>query len=246
MVFVAEHNAFVDRPEHVVPGVPGLQPDEGALGIHVDVAAEQKRQEDQSLVVVSGPGHRLVGVVVNAPVVKVDAFEHLRQEPFLIGGRGRAAFEDHPIARDRVNRRHEQILVDHRLFADVLVDAPGSGDHAHRRFVGDTDGHRRRVNVHRAAGHWRADFQSGQPRRFFGHVAADFAGVAQRRQLVVNAFEAHFREEGLVVADVPDVHQRRAGIIGDFPVGLAGELEADEILAHEDPAGPFDYLRLVL
>ena len=103
MVFVAEDNAFVDRAQQVFAGVPGLQPDKGALGVDVDIAAEQEGQEDHAAVLVADAVHTLVGVFVDVLVAQVHVLQDFCQEPFEVAGGGRAAFQDHPVARHGVD-----------------------------------------------------------------------------------------------------------------------------------------------
>ena len=102
------------------------------------------------------------------------------------------------------------------------------------------------MNVHAPSCHRRSGSQTCFPGYLFGNSSADLARVFQRRKLVVNHFQSHIGQQFSVVADVTDVHQARAGHIGNFTVGVARQLVSDVVLAHEDVFRIFNNLRLVV
>ena len=142
--------------------------------------------------------------------------------------------------------RHEKVAVLHGGGADVLVDAPGSGDEAELVRAGDPGADCARGDVEQAAGH-RGSL--GEPRfrcRLRGDAAADLAGLAERGQLVPDVGDSERFEHRRVVAQRVHVHEVQARIVSDFRERLPGEAVPNVVLAHEDPAGSLERCRVMI
>ena len=110
--------------------------------------------------------------------------EEFGDEPLEVAGGRRAALEHEVEAGDGVAGGHEDVGGEDGLRGDVLVVAPGAGDHAELARLEDAAAEAAGVDIEETAGDWRALGEARLGRGLGRHFAADVGRAHERRQEV--------------------------------------------------------------
>ena len=250
MIAVAEHDALVDAFGQVRPGVAHVQPDEAAPGVGMGVAGHQEGMEDGHKGLRGqgrGPGvHHVVHTAAAGFGLRLRLGQQRLDEPLVVARRGGAGLLDQVVIRQREQRIHLDPSVQHRLPAQVFIDAPGARDHANVLRIQHVHRDGAGVDVEHAPGHRGARLEAAPFSRLLRDMTRDVQRTAQRRQRPAQAAQPKAVQQRVVVLPGVEVHQVRPGIVGDLGAGLAGQPEAHVVLALKHPLDVVHHLRLVV
>lgn len=172
--------------------------------------------------------------------------QHRADEPFIVACGCGAALLYQVIRRIAENRIHPHRPVHNGLAADVLVDAPGSGNRAKAILAGRVHGKQAGVDIEHAARNGRSRKKPGGFGSLPVHCPADLRRPAERGQLLKKIRNAIAGEQLHVVLLCAQIHQIVAGIVRQLCSGLARQTESCKVLAGEDPFCAVQGLRLVV
>ncbi len=194
--------------------------------------------------------HPLVHLLINIGSVLFALLPQLRQKvlhkPFIISCRSGAALFNQVIPRQAEEGIHQHAAVRHGSFSDVLVDTPGSGNHAEMFLVRDAHSHGTGVNIKGAARYRGACLKARLLCSFLRHMAADIRRIPKRRQLIHTLGKPEELQKLRVVLSCMQINQIAAGIVRALCISLPCQPEAHIVLAGKNPLGFLQGLRLLV
>ena len=250
MDLVAVDHALVHTSGQQLPSLIRGEAHKSRTGVGVGVGTHEKGQKERREGFRSRLPHPAVQKAVNALPPALRLRLRLRQQgaddPFQVPGGGGAALLDEIVFRQAEEGVHGHPPVRHRTGPQVLVDAPGPGDHTNVPLIQHPRRQGAGIDIKHAPQHRGPFIQSAALRRLPGNTARDLVRAAQGREGLRQILQAVEGQEDGIILPGMQIHRPGAGTVRQFSPGFAGEAEADVILAPEGPPDLRNDFRLMV